>query len=569
MGPLPATGIRVLAVDDEPALRKLYAGALGGVNGQGVPQLQRLGYAFEVVTAAQAADAVTAVEGAVVAQSPFAMAFLDMRMPPGHDGLWAAERIRALDPQVNIVFVTGFTDVDPMEMAERVPPLDKLLYLQKPLHLLEVRQFATSLAAKWQTEQLLQATYRKMEEQAHGHIAALQREVDERKAAEAQLLRIRQALDECGAAVAVLDPAHRLHYANGAFLARFVHDAHAQLPPPQLFRHYAEGVHMVATLESRGVWEGEAQLVDVDGQPFAALLRGGVVRAEDGTPDSYLFIISDVTELRQMQDQLRQERSLRALGQLAAGIAHEINTPMQYVGDNIRFLLDAFAGIATFIQQLPPEVNAATRDAAEELDLPFLLDETPAAIEQSLEGVERVTTIVRAMRQFAHPGGDEFKLVDVAETVRSAATVTRNEWKYVAQCTEEFAEGLPAVPCLPNELNQVLLNLIVNASHAMADIQSEDGAADGTLTLRTRRVGDTVEIEVADTGPGIPPDVQPHIFDPFFTTKDVGRGTGQGLAIAHNIIVEKHGGALTFVTEEGVGTTFTIRLPLNREASSE
>ena len=170
--------------------------------------------------------------------------------------------------------------------------------------------------------------------------------------------------------------------------------------------------------------------------------------------------------------------------------------------------------------------------------------------------------IVRSMKEFSHPGGEEKQAVDFNRAVESTLTVSRNEWKYVAETITELDPDLPLVHCLPADCNQVILNLIVNAAHAIADKMEKEGGEKGTIAVGTRRDGEWIELRVTDTGTGIPEPIRPKIFDPFFTTKAVGRGTGQGLAIAHSIVTEKHGGMITFETETGRGTTFIVRLPI-------
>ncbi|HLN02228.1 MAG TPA: ATP-binding protein [Bryobacteraceae bacterium] len=287
----------------------------------------------------------------------------------------------------------------------------------------------------------------------------------------------------------------------------------------------------------------------------------------------YTIFMRDASERQLLEVQLAQAQKLESIGQLAAGVAHEINTPIQYVGDNTRFLEDSFRNLDRVLTSydnltraaesagiLPDEVQQV-HAAAEEADLEYLHDEIPRAIRQSGEGVERVATIVKAMKEFSHPGSGGMKAIDLNHAIESTLTVSRNEWKYVADAVTEFDPHLPVVRCLPGEFNQVILNLVVNAAHAIADVKMR-GTTKGRITVSTRRDGDWAEIRVRDTGTGIPEAVRSRIFTPFFTTKEVGRGTGQGLAIAHTVVVKKHGGTLEFETEEGKGTTFIIRMPI-------
>jgi PAS domain S-box-containing protein len=286
-----------------------------------------------------------------------------------------------------------------------------------------------------------------------------------------------------------------------------------------------------------------------------------------------LILGQDITDRRLLESQLSQAQKLEAIGQLAAGIAHEINTPTQYVSDNTRFLQEAFHDLATLMKQYEAVCQAARTSCltddhlravealVTDIDAPYLRDEIPLAIQQSLEGLERVATIVRAMKDFSHPGGEEKVSADLNKAIESTITVARNEWKYVADMVVDFDPNLPDVPCFIGDINQVILNIMVNAAHAIGDLVAAGNLAKGTITVQTRRVDDAVEIRIKDTGGGIPEAIRSKIFDPFFTTKEVGRGTGQGLAIAHSVVVEKHGGTITFETEIGRGSTFIIRLP--------
>ncbi|MBW1711851.1 MAG: HAMP domain-containing protein, partial [Deltaproteobacteria bacterium] len=281
-----------------------------------------------------------------------------------------------------------------------------------------------------------------------------------------------------------------------------------------------------------------------------------------------------LSDLKQTQSQLIQSEKLAAVGQLAAGIAHEINTPTQYVSDNTRFLEEASGGLLRLLTKynrlleavkaqeetsgLVKEVEAAL----EEADLEYLIEEIPKAIEQSLEGLDRVASIVRAMKEFSHPDAEEKTMVDLNKNIENTITVARNEWKYVAEMETDLDPSLPLTPVLPGEFNQVVLNIIINAAQAIAQVVGDGSQGKGTITVATRRQDGWAEIRIGDSGPGIPEEIKGKIFDPFFTTKEVGQGTGQGLAIARSVIVDKHGGELTFETEPDKGTVFIIRLPL-------
>ena len=283
----------------------------------------------------------------------------------------------------------------------------------------------------------------------------------------------------------------------------------------------------------------------------------------------------DASARPQYEAQLVHAQKLEAIGQLAAGIAHEINTPTQFVGDNTRFLQDAFRDLLVLLERYAGLLDAARcgtttpaqvaelEAALKAADLDYLCAEIPVAIQQSLDGIQRVSSIVRAMKDFSHPDTGEFKPLDLNAALENTLTVARNEWKYVAEVVTDLDPNLPLVPCLPGDINQVVLNVLINAAHAIADALGDQAGAKGKITIHTRCAGAWAEIRIGDTGTGIPESIRTRVFDPFFTTKDVGKGTGQGLAIARAVVVKKHHGTIAFETEVGRGTTFIIRLPLD------
>jgi len=296
--------------------------------------------------------------------------------------------------------------------------------------------------------------------------------------------------------------------------------------------------------------------------------------------DSVFDSIDDKVDL----EVIRQR--LESMGQLAAGIAHEINTPIQFVGDNASFVRDAFDTLLRLVEghrELLEHVKNGRvsrhllddlQDQLDRADLEFLVEEVPQAMSDSQEGIDRVARIVSAMREFSHLGAEEIGEVDVNDCVRRAVTVARNEHKYVADVNTLLDPFAPLVLCRRGELNQVVLNLLVNAAHAVTASVEAGPSERGVISIRTRCEAGRVEIRLADTGCGIPVEVKNRIFEPFFTTKEPGKGTGQGLAIVRTL-VEGMAGSLTFESEEGVGTTFLVRLPLarvdmdNEESSSK
>ena len=287
----------------------------------------------------------------------------------------------------------------------------------------------------------------------------------------------------------------------------------------------------------------------------------------------FVGMFEDITERRNLREQLLQAQKLESVGQLAAGIAHEINTPVQYIGDNVRFLRDTFHSLAklnaTYTRLLEaarcnavsPEMLSEVSLAIGTADVKYIMEEIPKAIDQTLEGISRVAGLVNAMKEFSHPGTGEKIPLDLNRAIESTITVARNEWKYVAEMKLDLEANLPLVNCLPGEFNQVILNLVVNAAHAIAEVSAEDEDGKGLISIKTRSLAGSVEIRVQDTGGGIPEKVRSRIFDPFFTTKAIGKGTGQGLAIARSVVVDKHQGSIDVESDAQSGTTFIIRLP--------
>lgn len=305
-----------------------------------------------------------------------------------------------------------------------------------------------------------------------------------------------------------------------------------------------------------------------EGSPLHHEVR--IVRSDD---DESVCIVRDVTEQRELEERLLESQKLGAIGQLAAGVAHEINTPMQFIGDNLHFATASVAQLIALFEQFKAAAREAENTplgtakleqllmAEADADFEYVREALPTTLTRSLGGVERVTNIVRALKTFAHPGGDKLAPTDLKGLIESTVMVATNEWRYVAEVELDLDPNLLPVPCVAGELNQVVLNLIVNAAHAIADVVSETGDK-GRITIKAWSDETHAEIRISDTGTGIPEHVRAKVFEPFFTTKEVGKGTGQGLSLAYNCIVKRHRGTINFETELGSGTTFVIRLPL-------
>jgi len=463
---------RILLIDDTPAIHDDFRASLldPEVEGLAAAELALFGETaaaapqFELESAYQGQQAVEKLRASIAADRPYAMAFVDMRMPPGWDGVETVERMWREDPRLQVVVCTAYTDYSWKEVLTRLDAGDRLLVLKKPFDGIEVLQLATTLTAKW-------------------------------------TMTRRAALMMAELEHTVLERTRELRSAND------------------------------------------------------------ILQAE-------------IAERKLLENQLVQSQKLESIGQLAAGIGHEINTPVQFVTDSVQFVADGFADMAGLIATYRAAV-AGAGDAAADLaatignaeaaiDLEYLSKNIPAALDRSLDGLGRIASIVHSLKNFAHTDAKEPTDVELNSNILSTLTIACSEWKYVADVRTDLGE-LPLVRCHPGEINQVILNLLVNAAHAIDEVVAGTDRR-GVITVQSRRDGDHVLVSIADTGAGIPVAIRHRIFDPFFTTKDVGRGTGQGLAISRSIVVVKHGGELTFETEVGRGTTFFVRLPIDGAA---
>jgi PAS domain S-box-containing protein len=435
--------------------------------------------------------------------------------------------------------------------------------------------------------------------------ALLAREVAERQRLQAELELRHCALDSASTHFMITDQRERgrIIYANRA-LARdhgyepgeLIGRMAAQLVPADLNPTQLEQIVQAQR-------KGEALRTEVrtrrkDGSTFWAGIFLGPVRDRHGDVTHYVSIGADITARleaerakRELQDRLLNEvhererlaselrvaQKLEAVGRLAAGIAHEINTPIQYVGDSVLFLQSALSDLESLLQSYRDAVSMASgtaltsavleqlKEAELRADLQFLTEEIPKAFERTHDGVARVASIVRAMKEFAHPNVIEQSGADLNRAIETTLTVARSEYKYLATVETHFSE-LPQVLCNVGELNQVFLNLIVNAAHAI-ESSGKDTAA-GLIRITTETSGQWVIITITDNGCGIPDENRDRIFEPFFTTKEVGKGTGQGLAIARSIIVDKHGGSIAVQSATGVGTRFILKLPIRGRSQS-
>lgn len=325
-------------------------------------------------------------------------------------------------------------------------------------------------------------------------------------------------------------------------------------------QHTAAAARSSAHIDSRIVTDDRALSV----RSFLA--------ARDAAVDSAgVYGISiDITQQKKLERELAQAQKLESIGQLSAGIAHEINTPTQFIGDNVHFLSESMTEVFSVLQTLETRAGTGAVGGDELVkllsaaDVAYLREEVPKAISQSLDGVARISKIVGAMKEFSHPAIERTPH-DLNRAIESTITVASNEWKYVAEMCTDFDAALPPVTVMPGAFNQVILNILVNAAHAIAEANAGEPAAKGSISVSTRKIDDWAEIRIQDSGIGIPEKIRDRIFDPFFTTKPVGKGTGQGLAIAHDVVVNKHRGSIAIETAPGQGTTFVIRIPISAD----
>jgi PAS domain S-box-containing protein len=322
----------------------------------------------------------------------------------------------------------------------------------------------------------------------------------------------------------------------------------------KIFQEFIDGPDKRRTLKDQDLVSCQRK----DGKRFFA--SGSVVKTGNPGSQQVTFVLKDNAP----EEHSAQVQKLEAIGQLAAGVAHEINTPIQYVGDNLEFFKDVIEAVKSLIGDNREALVGDNGELPHDLD--FLLEEAPEALTQASDGASRVATIVRALKEFSHPSSDDLMPANLEQNLKSTITIARNEWKYHATLETEFEDPLDSVYCYPGDLNQVFLNLIVNAAHAIA---SADRGESGRIVVRTRKHAEMAEITIEDNGTGIPLEAQKRVFEPFYTTKEVGKGTGQGLALAHRIVCEKHHGELFFRTQPGQGTEFVIRIPLDPPVEQE
>lgn len=527
----------------------------------------------EVDSAYQGQEGYDRVIKAVQEGRPYALAFCDMRMPAGWDGLTTIEKLREADPQLQMVICSAYSDNTWEDITNRLGRFDRLLILKKPFDTVEVLQMSVALLEKRRLTSAAAARQDELEQTVRERTQHLNhaREESERflRAIDSILIGVDDQLQ-------VIRWNQRATDTFGISADEAIGQLFSDLPVDWDDReavlkilHVTEDQHSLRAETAFHKEDGEQRILGLSCYPT------------DGDTRGALLLGTDLTKKRIVEQQLQQAQKLESVGQLAAGVAHEINTPMQYLGDNLDYVNTKFGRLITFLQDVEKFIGLAEKSdfqtetvaellqQAKKLKLHRLYDQIPEALDDSIGGVRHVSRIVQAMKELSHPGGESRAPVDLNHILETTITVSTNEWKYVADIDTRLSPDIGCISGLQGELTQVFLNLIVNASHAIGDVTDNGANGKGLITVSTHRTSHAVVVEIADTGGGIPVAIQDRVFDPFFTTKQVGKGTGQGLAIAHSVVVQKHGGQLSFHVEEGVGTRFVIELPLEDVCASD
>jgi signal transduction histidine kinase len=537
-------GAKILIVDDEASIRKLLSMYLTGA-----------GYECH------GAEGVESAKEALALQT-FDLLLCDLKMPDG-SGLDLVRFAKEQYPQMGRVMITGF---GAPEVASEIMALGVYGYIIKPVTRNVVLITVENALRHLRLDLHMQAN--KIE---------LERDVSERAE------KLMAIMDNIDVGVAMYDKDLKILELNRMLQQWFPKSSlGTKLPCYQEAvclsgKNSCGNCPMTETFKTGKTFETTRTLSTEQREGEFRIVTSPISNAA-GIVYAGIALYEDITEKMFLERDLRQAQKFEAVGQLAAGIAHEVNTPIQYIGDNISFLQDSFDDLVGILNAydtqwkalietggVPAAAGREVLEKAEEADIAYLLEEIPKTFEQSLEGVRRVEKIVRAMKDFSHPGSDEKTTIDINKIIENTITVCRNEWKYVAEMQTELASDLPLVLGFAGEMSQVFLNIIVNGAHAISDVTQGGKDGKGTISIRTRKLEDRVEIRISDTGGGIPDAIQERVFDPFFTTKAQGKGTGQGLAIAHRVVVEKHQGTLVLESDKGKGTTFVIEIPFGQD----
>ena len=555
--------MRVLVADDEPRILDLFTeilaptddilGGLDGLGGGGPVSEQT----FELTLCRQGEEAVEAFRVAARENRPYAVAFIDVRMPPGRGGLAAAEEIRAIDPAVQIVVVTAFTDVDPLTIARRVPPIDKLLYIQKPFHPQEILQFATSLCAKWRAERDFKSLKGRLETLVYERTAALAaanrkltREIDERERV-TQLIESAKRewegiFDSVQDLVVVIDRDHTVRRLNLAMAHRLGLAPRDVVGRPCTF---------VFDDEARPGEISAAVLAMTDGRYHSKELGVPRLRGEflitasplthaDDAPLATVFVAHDVTERKNLERRLLQSQKMEAIGTLAGGIAHDFNN-----------ILGIIMGFAEMIEgEAAPDTPLSRR------------------VGHILSASRRARDLVLQILSFSRQNDEQANRLHVGPLVKETLKLIRATVPIAVEIREVIRPGRDAVLAEPSQIQQIIMNLCGNAAHAMREtgglleVGLEELPAAACPLPADSGPSQCLHLWVRDTGPGIAADIIERVFDPFFTTKKPGEGTGMGLSVAHGV-VRKYKGEIKVKNVAGGGALFDVYLPLAPDAA--
>lgn len=557
---------KVLVVDDDDSMRNLVVSFLTMLK-------------YHCKSANDSADALLMLES-----DSFDLVISDIKMQ-GMDGLDLIREIHDKYPAIDTMMMSGLTGEYTYDDIVEAGAVD---FIGKPLDFPELKAKITRinrerkmLAELREANASIQSAFAEMKV-ANEHLL---HEVNERKRAEKELFRAHREIESLIASI----PLIMIEVSNDGVIKRWnaVAERVFQIEAPKALgieilkcpisweREKVNETLCTCSLECVAMRLKAVRFTRANGKEGLLDLTISPIKEGAGISSGHIILGTDITEHVLLERQLAQAQKLESIGQLAAGIAHEINTPTQYAGDNTRFLNDAFGSLEKIhllydqlldcLRDGSPTENLvrSIEEARDEIDLDYIRKDIPNAIQQSLEGIGRISSIVRSMKEFSHPGTEEKTGIDISKAIENTIAVARNEWKYVAEVVTDFDPCLPPVFCLPGEFNQVILNMIINSAHAIAEKLGDGSGQKGKITISTSMQGEFVELRITDSGNGIREDIRARIFDPFFTTKVVGKGTGQGLAISHLVIVEKHGGTIDVESKMGEGTTFTIRLPIS------
>lgn len=531
----------ILIVDDEAAIRRLMA-----------RYLAKAGYECQEADSGESARELLATRS-------FDLLLSDIKMP-GESGVELIRYVKEHYPETGRVIISGYGSP---EVSNEIIQIGVYGYIIKPVTKNEILITVENALQHLRLDRHMVAYKVELEKEISGQI--------EKNSA---------IMNNLSVGVAMFDKRMLVVEFN-----RKMHQWFPEISPGTKIPCYRAGqcsdnddrcgdCPMFDTFQTGSVGETERNIMTIQGQREFRVVTSPVLN-QHGIVYAGVALYEDITEKKLLEKDLYQAQKMEAIGQLAAGIAHELNSPIQYIGDNMRFLQDSLQGVTSALDTydhlwrelvdrgvITEEMSRRLAKARDDADIEYLSEEFPKTLDQSLEGVRRVEKIVCAMKDFSHPGDEEKTLADINTILRTTTTICRNEWKYVAEVETDLAADLPLVPCFATEIGQVFLNIIVNGAHAIGELTENGKNGLGRISIHTSQVGNNVQIRIGDTGGGIPQAIKDRVFEPFFTTKQRGKGTGQGLAIARRVVVDRHQGVLSFETDNGVGTTFIILLPL-------